>query len=49
MGEGTGEDRGRGLPLMRALMDEVEVETTEAGTSVVLRRRLRSPAAAVAG
>jgi anti-sigma regulatory factor (Ser/Thr protein kinase) len=32
--------RGRGLPLMRTLMDDVQVEPLEPGTKVVLRRRL---------
>ncbi len=31
--------RGRGLPLMRTLMDDVEVEPLDPGTKVVLRRR----------
>ena len=35
----TGE-RGRGLPLMRALMDDVEIDARPAGTTVVLRRRV---------
>jgi serine phosphatase RsbU (regulator of sigma subunit)/anti-sigma regulatory factor (Ser/Thr protein kinase) len=34
-------DRGRGLPLMRMLMDSVEVARTEGGTEVVMRRRIR--------
>jgi anti-sigma regulatory factor (Ser/Thr protein kinase) len=34
-------DRGRGLPLMRMLMDSVEVARTEAGTEVVMKRRIR--------
>lgn len=33
-----GDDRGRGLPIMRALMDSVEVERADSGTTVVLRR-----------
>src|SRR5262245_52416186 len=33
------DEGGRGLPLMRAMMDKVEVEHAE-GTSVTLRRRL---------
>ena len=33
-------DRGRGLPLMRALMDDVEVEQRPTGSTVVLRRAL---------
>jgi anti-sigma regulatory factor (Ser/Thr protein kinase)/putative methionine-R-sulfoxide reductase with GAF domain len=35
-----GENRGRGLPLMRALMDSVDVSRTADGTAVTLRRRL---------
>ena len=38
--------RGRGLPLMRALMDSVEVEHGQDGTVVVLERTLRSRSAA---
>jgi serine phosphatase RsbU (regulator of sigma subunit)/anti-sigma regulatory factor (Ser/Thr protein kinase) len=34
-------DRGRGLVFMRALMDDVEVQRSDSGTSVLLRRRLR--------
>ncbi|CAA9230919.1 MAG: Serine phosphatase RsbU, regulator of sigma subunit [uncultured Corynebacteriales bacterium] len=37
-------DRGRGLPLMRAVMESVDVEREEAGTVVTLRRRLAEPA-----
>jgi PAS domain S-box-containing protein len=37
-------ERGRGLTLMRAFMDDVEVIRATAGTTVVLRRRLRSAA-----
>jgi len=32
--------RGRGLPLMRTLMDDVEIEVLEPGTRVVLRRKI---------
>jgi anti-sigma regulatory factor (Ser/Thr protein kinase) len=32
--------RGRGLIVMRAAMDTVEVQPDEEGTTVVLRRRL---------
>ena len=32
--------RGRGIPLMRTLMDDVEVERLDPGTKVVLRRRV---------
>ncbi len=47
-------DRGRGLPLMRRLMDAVEIEPRAGGTTVRLRRRLaaappRTRAAADAG
>jgi anti-sigma regulatory factor (Ser/Thr protein kinase) len=38
--EARGTHRGRGLPMMRALMDDVEVRPAEAGTTVVLRRSL---------
>jgi anti-sigma regulatory factor (Ser/Thr protein kinase) len=41
--EGSSDDRGRGLPLMRALMDDVTIEPGAEGTRVVLRRRLRRP------
>ena len=34
-------DRGRGLPLMRALMDEVDIEQRATGSTVTLRRELR--------
>ncbi|HEV2062154.1 MAG TPA: SpoIIE family protein phosphatase, partial [Solirubrobacteraceae bacterium] len=37
-------DRGRGLPLMRALMDDVEVAQRPTGSTVVLRRALRARA-----
>ncbi|MDP8942756.1 MAG: SpoIIE family protein phosphatase [Actinomycetota bacterium] len=33
-------DRGRGLTLMKALMDWVEVESTSSGTTVLMRREL---------
>jgi anti-sigma regulatory factor (Ser/Thr protein kinase) len=35
-----GDERGRGLVLMRALMDTVEVTPSAEGTTVRLRRRL---------
>ena len=35
-----GTDRGRGLPLMEALMDSVHVDPSSEGTTVHLRRRL---------
>jgi anti-sigma regulatory factor (Ser/Thr protein kinase) len=40
--ESVSEDRGRGLPLMRALMDDVEIEQRPTGSTVVLRRALRA-------
>ena len=43
--EGSTADRGRGLVLMRAVMDDVSVEPGDRGTAVILRRRLRSPLA----
>jgi serine phosphatase RsbU (regulator of sigma subunit)/anti-sigma regulatory factor (Ser/Thr protein kinase) len=48
--EGRSDDRGRGLPLMRALMDEVDIEQRPTGSTVTLRRALRSaePAPAAA-
>jgi anti-sigma regulatory factor (Ser/Thr protein kinase) len=36
------EGRGRGLAVMRELMDEVEIDRSKKGTTVTLRRRLRS-------
>ena len=41
-----GSHRGRGLPLMRTLMDAVDVDHGTDGTVVVLERTLRSPSAA---
>ena len=38
--EPRGDDRGRGLPLMRATMDEVDLTPSARGTTVRLRRRL---------
>jgi len=38
--EPRGTDRGRGLPLMEALMDSVQVAPSSEGTTVLLRRRL---------
>ncbi|MEA2441017.1 MAG: hypothetical protein QOH76_2441 [Thermoleophilaceae bacterium] len=38
-------DRGRGLDLIRALMDDVEVEPGEDGTVVRMRKRLAEPVA----
>lgn len=40
------EGPGRGLAVMRELMDDVEIEPSERGTTVRLRRRLRSDGAA---
>jgi anti-sigma regulatory factor (Ser/Thr protein kinase) len=40
-----GTHRGRGLTLMQALMDSVEVQRTDSGTTVVLRRATGEPAA----
>jgi serine phosphatase RsbU (regulator of sigma subunit)/anti-sigma regulatory factor (Ser/Thr protein kinase) len=36
-------DRGRGLPLMRAVMERVDVSTGSEGTVVTMRRRLSRP------
>ena len=36
-----GEQRGRGLPIMHSLMDAVEVQHDDDGTTVQLRRTLR--------
>jgi anti-sigma regulatory factor (Ser/Thr protein kinase) len=46
--EGSSDDRGRGLPLMRALMDAVDIDQRPSGSTIVLRRELRgaTPAAA---
>jgi anti-sigma regulatory factor (Ser/Thr protein kinase) len=46
--EGASRDRGRGLPLMRALMDDVSVDTSGGGTVIVLRRQLTQPSPAPA-
>ena len=40
-----GDNRGRGLPLMRELMDDVEITQGEDGTTVTLVRTLGSAAA----
>lgn len=40
---------GRGLSIMRAFMDSVEVNTTEAGTEVIMRRKLLLPEIAGSG
>jgi anti-sigma regulatory factor (Ser/Thr protein kinase)/putative methionine-R-sulfoxide reductase with GAF domain len=39
-----GANRGRGLPLMRTLVETVDVRQTDAGTTVTLTRRLGTPA-----
>jgi anti-sigma regulatory factor (Ser/Thr protein kinase) len=36
------EEGGYGFPLMRTLMDAVDVETASEGTAITLRRRIRS-------
>ncbi|MDP9300865.1 MAG: GAF domain-containing protein [Actinomycetota bacterium] len=41
--DGAGADRGRGMPLMRALMDEVGVRPSSDGTVVTMRRRISEP------
>ena len=38
-------DRGRGLDLIRGLMDEVEVIPGDDGTTVKMRKRLSAPVA----
>jgi PAS domain S-box-containing protein len=38
--EAVSGERGRGLPLMRALMDDVDIEQRPTGSTVVLRRAL---------
>jgi anti-sigma regulatory factor (Ser/Thr protein kinase) len=35
-----GQDRGRGLTIIRAAMDDVEVNSAETGTEIVMRRKL---------
>jgi anti-sigma regulatory factor (Ser/Thr protein kinase) len=37
-----GTNRGRGLKIIAAAVDELDLHTTDAGTEVVMRRRLRS-------
>lgn len=44
--ERRGEDRGRGLKIMKAMMDDVEVSRTSRGTTVTMGRRLGMRAAA---
>ena len=41
--EPRGTNRGRGLPLMRTLMDDVELRSGEDGTSIVMHRTLGAP------
>jgi anti-sigma regulatory factor (Ser/Thr protein kinase)/putative methionine-R-sulfoxide reductase with GAF domain len=38
-----GANRGRGLKIIAAAVDELDLHTTEAGTEVVMRRRLGAP------
>jgi anti-sigma regulatory factor (Ser/Thr protein kinase) len=40
--EPRGENRGRGIPVMKEFMDDVAIETGEDGTTVKLRRRIGS-------
>ena len=40
--EARGENRGRGIPVMRAFMDDVSIEAGDQGTTVELRRRMRA-------
>ncbi len=37
-------DRGRGLSIIRALMDELTISSGESGTTVVMRKRVVAPA-----
>jgi anti-sigma regulatory factor (Ser/Thr protein kinase) len=46
--DGSSTDRGRGLPLMRALMDSVEIDQRASGSTVVLRRAVSTKADAAA-
>jgi serine phosphatase RsbU (regulator of sigma subunit)/putative methionine-R-sulfoxide reductase with GAF domain/anti-sigma regulatory factor (Ser/Thr protein kinase) len=39
--EPRGEEHGRGLNLMRGLVDSVEIDSNETGTTIVLRQELR--------
>jgi anti-sigma regulatory factor (Ser/Thr protein kinase) len=39
----TGRNRGRGIPIMREFMDDVEIERSDTGTTVQLKRRLEAP------
>jgi serine phosphatase RsbU (regulator of sigma subunit)/anti-sigma regulatory factor (Ser/Thr protein kinase) len=38
--EPRGENRGRGIPVMKEFMDDVDIETGDDGTTVELRRRI---------
>jgi anti-sigma regulatory factor (Ser/Thr protein kinase)/GAF domain-containing protein len=38
--EPRGQDRGRGLTIIRAAMDEVEVNSSESGTEIIMRRKI---------
>ena len=40
--EARGKNRGRGFPLMRGLMESVDVQPADGGTSVILRRTLEA-------
>jgi serine phosphatase RsbU (regulator of sigma subunit)/anti-sigma regulatory factor (Ser/Thr protein kinase) len=40
--EPKGDNRGRGIPVMKEFMDDVAIETGGDGTTVVLRRRIES-------
>ena len=35
-----GQDRGRGLTIIRAAMDDVEVNSSDTGTEIVMHRRI---------
>ena len=41
-------DRGRGFTMMKSLVDDIDVERTESGTAVTLRRRLKRGVSATA-
>jgi GAF domain-containing protein/anti-sigma regulatory factor (Ser/Thr protein kinase) len=43
---GRGEHRGRGVPMMRALMEGVEIDHQSEGTRIAMRRRIGRAAAA---
>ena len=43
--ESRSEHRGRGRSIMSALMDDVSIDTSPAGSTVRLRRRLQEPGA----